>query len=147
NRKALESAQREVGEKFISVAEVAVGRRRADPRPARGLGKSETRRALFFDQFPSGAQQRFFQGSLGVAPRAAAPVFRPAHVNSFYMKRRASSREFYAGTSFTQNGCRSFGGPAKFSMPGPDRVCAISAILARSRVLHLTISANRSPRG
>src|SRR5262249_39676894 len=82
----------------LAIAEVAVGRGRADARPPRGLGKGETRPSFLCDQFQGGAQQRFFQVAVVIAARTTAPVF-PAHVNSFYMSRRASSREFYAGTA------------------------------------------------
>src|SRR5689334_14055902 len=105
NREPLESTQRKVSEKFIAVTEVAIGCGRAHARPPRGLGKGEARWSFLCDQFQGGAQQRFFQVAMVIAARATAPVVsRPAHVNSFYMSRHASSREFYAGTSLLRTG-------------------------------------------
>ena len=105
NREPLKSAQRDAGEKFIAVAEMAIGRGRADARPPRGLGKGETRRSFLGDQFQGGAQQRFFQVAVVVTTRPTAPVFfRPAHVNSFYMNRRTSSHKSYAGSSLLRTG-------------------------------------------
>jgi hypothetical protein len=46
NREPLKSAQRDAGQKFIAVAEMAIGRGWAHARPPRGLGKGETRRSL-----------------------------------------------------------------------------------------------------
>src|SRR5207248_3539270 len=50
NRELIESAQRDAGEKFIAVAEMAIGRGRAHPRPPCGLGKGKTRRSFLGDQ-------------------------------------------------------------------------------------------------
>src|SRR5262249_1535154 len=94
NREPLESAQRDASEKFIAVAEMAIGRGRAHARPPRGLCKSETCRPLLRDQFQGGAQQRLSQVAVVVAARTTAfLVFRPAHVNSFYMSRCRTSME------------------------------------------------------
>src|SRR6516162_4900264 len=94
NRKPLEPAQRDAGEKFITIAEMAIGRGWTHARPPRGLGKGETGRSFLRNQFQGGAQKRFFQIAMVIAPGTTALVFRPAHVNSFYMSCRASSREF-----------------------------------------------------
>ena len=71
----LEAAQRDVGEKLVAVAEMAIGRGRTDARPARRLGKGETRRPLLRDQFQRGAQQRFFQIAVVIAARAVLSSF------------------------------------------------------------------------
>src|SRR5262249_3607128 len=88
NRELLEAAQRDAREEFIAVAEMAIRCGRADTRPPRSLGKGKARWSFLRDQFQRGAEQRLFQVAGVVAARATAPlVFRPAHVNSFYMSR------------------------------------------------------------
>src|SRR5215831_2026722 len=64
---------------------MVIGRGWTHPRPPRGLGESETRRSFLRDQFQGGAQQRLFQVTVVVAAWATPLIFRPAHVNSFYM--------------------------------------------------------------
>jgi hypothetical protein len=51
NCKLLESAKRDIGEEFIAVAEMAIGRGRTDARRARGLREGETRRSFLCNQF------------------------------------------------------------------------------------------------
>src|SRR6516162_7355388 len=91
NREPLESAQCDISEKFIAITEMAIGRSRAHARPPGGLGKGEACRSFLRDQFQGGAQQRLFQVAVVVTARATPLVFRPAHVNGFYMSPRVTS--------------------------------------------------------
>ena len=85
----LEAAPRDIGQQLVAVAEMAVGRRRADAGPARGLGEGEARRALLGDQFQRRADQRLLEIAVVVAARTRrAAVFGPAHVKSLHDGRR-----------------------------------------------------------
>ena len=81
----LEAALGDIGQQRVAVAEMAVGRRGADPGRARRVGEGEARPA------PSARSDRARRGSAPRAdcrddsPCAARPVFRPAHVNGSYM--------------------------------------------------------------
>src|SRR5215470_15429750 len=89
----LEATQRNAGQKLITIAKVAIGRRRTDPRPARGFRKGEARGALLGNQLERGADQRLLEIAVVVAARAPSPtvVLRPAHVKSIYIVRGESS--------------------------------------------------------
>ena len=87
----LESAQRDIGQQIVAVAEVAIRRRRADAGPARGIGKGEAGGALLRNQFEGGTHERFAQIAVVIAARAMPVVLRPAHVNSFYISAAESS--------------------------------------------------------
>ena len=63
----LEAAQRDVRQEFVTVAEVPIGRRRADTGPTGGLCKRESGGAFFGNEFQRGAQQRLFQVAVVVA--------------------------------------------------------------------------------
>src|SRR5215471_11678116 len=84
-------AQCDISEKFIAITEMAIGRGRTHARPPGGLGKGEACRSFLRDQFQGGAQQCLFQIAVVVTARATPLVFRPAHVNSFYMSPRVTS--------------------------------------------------------
>ena len=84
----LEAALRDAGQQFVAVAEMPVGRGRADAGHARGIGKGETGRALFRDQVERRLQQRLFQIAVMIAALGAALFLAPAHVKGFYMSRR-----------------------------------------------------------
>jgi len=88
-----------------SVQNVASAQESAPEKVASKKNADAAEGISFFDQFQGGAQQRFFQVAVVIAARATASVMsRPAHVNSFYMSCRVSSREFYAGTSLLSTG-------------------------------------------
>ena len=77
----LETAQRDVGHERVAVAEMPVGRGRADPGSPRGLGEGEPRWSLLGNQIQRRADQRFAQVAVMVAaPPAAA---RPTHDQRF----------------------------------------------------------------
>src|SRR5262249_59486688 len=92
-RELLEAAQCHARKQFVPVAEVAIGRGRADARPTRGLCEGEACRAFLGDQFERGAQQRFLEVAMVVAalPSPAALPIVPAHVKIVYIERRESS--------------------------------------------------------
>src|SRR5277367_1254271 len=90
----LEAAQRHVRQQLLAVAEMPIGRRRADPGEARGLGESEAGRALLGDQFQGGADQRLAQIAVMIAARFVALagfVLAPTHVKDAYMRAGAKS--------------------------------------------------------
>src|SRR5260370_17230287 len=80
---------------------MAVGRRRADPGPARRIGKGEAGRSLLGDQIERGADQRLAQIAVVIAapPVAIVALPRPAHVRDFYIKRPAR----YTSVRLTKN--------------------------------------------
>ena len=86
----LEAAARDIGKQRIAIAEMTVGRRRADPGRTRGVGKGEPGRPLLGDQVERGADQRLAQIAV-VIPSTAVAIARsrPAHVRCFYMSRPA----------------------------------------------------------
>jgi len=65
--KQLEPAARDIGYQRVAVAEVAIGGGRADPGPARGVGKGKPSRALFRDQVERGLDQRLAQIAMMIA--------------------------------------------------------------------------------
>ena len=69
----LEAALGDVGHQRVAVAEMAVGRGRADAGLARGLGEGEPRRSLLGNEIQRRADQRLAQVAVMVAaPPAAA---------------------------------------------------------------------------
>ena len=68
----LEAAQRHTRHQLVTVAEMPIGRRRADAGKARGLGEGEARRALLGDQLQRGADQRLAQIAVMIAARLVA---------------------------------------------------------------------------
>src|SRR5437764_11968612 len=60
---------------------MAVGRRRADPGPARRLGKGKAGRALARDQIERRFDQRLAQIAVVIAAALSRSLFRPPHVN------------------------------------------------------------------
>ena len=84
--KQLEAALGDVRHQGVAVAEMAVRRRGADPRRARGIGEGEAGRPLLADQVKRGPDQRLAQIAVVVALAALGPVvLRPSHVNGSYM--------------------------------------------------------------
>ena len=75
----LEAALGDVGHQGVAVAEMAVGRGRADAGLARGLGEGEARRALLGNQVEGGVDQRLAQVAVMIAAAPAAAVSGPAH--------------------------------------------------------------------
>ena len=85
---ALEALARHVGQQRLAIAEVTVGRRRADARRTRGVGEGEAGRALFLDQLARGLDQRLAQ--IAVVIGALGSTF-PTHVKGVYIERVAAS--------------------------------------------------------
>ena len=69
-----------LGQQFVAVAKMPVGRRRADAGHARGIGEGEPGRALLRDQVERRLQQRLLQIAVVIAALGAALVLAPAHV-------------------------------------------------------------------
>ena len=91
NREPFEAAERDIGKELIAVTEMAVGRGRADPGPARRVGKGEAGRAVLLNEVEGGGDQRLAQIAVVVAAAPARPFFRPVHVNGFYIICRSRS--------------------------------------------------------
>ena len=68
----LEAAQSHARHQFIAVAEMPIGRGRADPGKAGRLGERESGCSLSRDQFQRGADQRLAQIAVMIAARAIA---------------------------------------------------------------------------
>ena len=66
----LEAAARHIGHQRVAVAEMAIGRRRADPGRARRVGEGEARRPFSRDQLERGADQRLAQIAVVIAAPA-----------------------------------------------------------------------------
>src|SRR5205807_2981891 len=79
----LEAAQGDIGDQRVAVAEMAVGRSRADPGPARRLGKGKAGRPLARDQIERRLDQRLAQIAVVIAAALPRSLFRPPHVNDY----------------------------------------------------------------
>src|ERR1700677_2113494 len=94
----LEAAQSHARHQFVAVAEMPIGRCRADPGEASGFGESESGRSLGRDQLQRGADQGLTQIAVMIAARRvglAGLVFPPTHVTSVYMAAATVSMLFY----------------------------------------------------
>src|SRR5262249_57016964 len=78
----IEAAAGDIGQQLVAIAKVPIGRRRADPRPARGFREGEAGGPFLGDQFEGGADQRLFQVAMMVAARSLPP---PTPVKGLYM--------------------------------------------------------------
>src|ERR1700722_19442902 len=84
----LEAAQRHTRHQLVAVAEMPIGRRRADPGKAGGFGESEAGCPLGRDQLERCADQRLAQVAVMITARRiglAGLVFPPTHVKSPYI--------------------------------------------------------------
>src|ERR1700674_3030288 len=90
---ALEAALGDLGEKGVAVGEMAVRRRGAHARQARGLGEAEASRSVLLDQLAGGLEQHLFEGAV-VIGAGAAPAARigGGHVKGYYMKSGRATR-------------------------------------------------------
>ena len=75
--KRIEAALRDIGDQFVAVAIMTIGRRGADAGPARGFGEGETGRALLRDQFERRADQGFLEVAVVIAARRLAADLPP----------------------------------------------------------------------
>jgi len=66
----VEAAPRHIAHELVAIAEMPVGRRRADPGPARRLSEGEAGGPLLRDQFQRRVNQGLFQVAVVVAARA-----------------------------------------------------------------------------
>ena len=85
-----EPAPRDIGDQRLAVAEMAVGRCRADPGRARCVGKGEPGRPFLRDKAERGVDQRLAQIAVVIAAPRARVLSAPSHVRAFYMRRPAS---------------------------------------------------------
>ena len=135
---ALEAAPRHVGHQGVAVAEMAVGRRRADAGVARGLGEGETCGPFLADQVEGGLDQGLPQVAVMVAapPAAAVPV--PAHGPGNLAQARRQ-RDQVSGSRFQVAGMPTLRKPASlkpktWSQRAPESKNAPSACLTLVRV-------------
>ena len=78
----LETAPCDIGHQLVAVAEMAIGRGRADTGGARGIGEGEARWTAFRDQLERRLDQRLFEIAVMIF---AAAVAKTLHVNSYYI--------------------------------------------------------------
>ena len=72
----LEAAQRDARHQLVAVAEMPIGRRRADAGQARRLGEGEAGRALLGDQLQRRVDQRLVQIAVMIAARSSRSSLR-----------------------------------------------------------------------
>src|SRR5262249_325832 len=88
-RELFEAAPCDIGEQRITIAKMPVWRRRADARPAPGVGEGETPDALLSDQLKRGAHQGFLEVATVIA--ALSGTSAPFHVNGINMSPAGAS--------------------------------------------------------
>src|SRR5262249_32647922 len=81
-----------IGKQLIAIAEMAIGRGRADPRPTGCFGKGKARRAALGDQIERRPDQGLLEVSMVIATRAFTVLFAPTHVKGSYISPGAPSR-------------------------------------------------------
>ena len=96
---ALEAALGNIGHQRVAIAEVAVGRGRADAGLARGLGEGEPRRALLGNQIERSVDQRFAQVAVMIAAPPAAAV--PCQFMGWFLA--ANGADAHQTTGFVVN--------------------------------------------
>ena len=88
----IKAAPRHVGQQLVAVAKMPVGRRRADPRPARRFREGKAGRTLLRDQFQRGADQGLLEIAVVIAAGTRTSALPgPAHVKGLYMTRAGAS--------------------------------------------------------
>ena len=92
---ALEAKARDLAHQLLAVAEVPVGRGRADTGQARGLGDGEAGWPLLADQAQRRLDQRFAQVSVMISAASRAAWLK-AHVMKVYIEPRALGKRSLA---------------------------------------------------